>query len=370
MRKRKDSVADDMSETDLFSDRQPEHAVTAQTAVGVLPKTEVVRRRGVTGGGASQAGAWLREWDWQGYFIYIALIVMFACFSVFFARYGFLTGYNLLNLLRQTSTITIMAMATTFVIAAAEIDLSLGSVEGLASVVAALGLAHYGLAGGILGGLGVGVGVGVVNGLLVTVLRIPSFLTTLAMLTGAQGLAMWISGSNTITVQNVAFVRYLGGGDIGPVPSLIVWSAVAVVLGYVGLRYTRYGKKVLATGGSRSAAQYTGIHTQRIRFSVMLMSGVAAGFAGMLLTGRLDTGQFSWGSGDELTVIAAVILGGTSLFGGRGRIVGSLVGSLFLGLIDNGLLLANVGVAQEMVLEGVIIVVAVALAFGGSNQGT
>jgi len=121
------------------------------------------------------------------------------------------------------------------------------------------------------------------------------------------------------------------------------------------------GRKVLAAGGNPTAAAYTGIRAARVKFSVLLISGIAAAVAGMLYAGRLESGRFQWGQGDELTVIAAVILGGTSLFGGRGAIIGTLFGSLFMGLINNGLILAGLDVAQQQVVRGAIIIAAVAL---------
>ena len=125
---------------------------------------------------------------------------------------------------------------------------------------------------------------------------------------------------------------------------------------------TRYGRQVLATGGNRTAAEFTGVNTRRIKFSVLLVSGVVAAIAGMLYAGRLQSGRFQWGTGDELSAIAAVILGGTSLFGGYGTIIGTLFGSLLIGLINNGLILAGLDASQQQVVRGVIIILAVALA--------
>lgn len=311
---------------------------------------------------------WLRNIDWHDYFILIAFVAVFILFSIIFSGNGFLTGYNLLNILRQTATVTILAVAMTFVIGCAEIDLSVGSVEGLASVVAALGLLHYGLWAGLLGGLLVGLVAGVINGILVVYVRIPSFLVTLAMLGGALGLAMQISNTNSVLFTNNAFEKWFGGGNIGPIPSIVLWSIVVAVVGFVVMRYTTYGRKVLATGGSQTAARYTGINIRRIRFSVMLLSAFAAALAGILIAGRLASGRFEWGTGDELSAIAAVILGGTSLFGGQASILGSILGSLLLGLIDNGLLLGNIGAAGQMMLQALIIVVAVAFGKRGRAE--
>lgn len=299
--------------------------------------------------------------DWRSNIIYIAFVVVFILFAVMLGNDGFLSGNNLLNIARQTATISIMAIAMTFVIAAAEIDLSVGSIAGLSSVVTAITVTNFGLVPGILAGLASGAVIGAVNGGLVALLNIPSFLVTLGMLGLAAGIAQWITGSAPQPITDDVYVMIFGGGDFGPVPGLLVWTAVIVALGWVIMNRSRYGRKVLATGGKPTAARFTGINTARIKFTVLLVSGIVAAFAGMLYAGRLESGRFQWGQGDELTVIAAVILGGTSLFGGRGAIIGTLFGSLFMGLVNNGLILAGLDVAQQQVVRGAIIIAAVAL---------
>ena len=137
---------------------------------------------------------------------------------------------------------------------------------------------------------------------------------------------------------------------------------IVVVIGAIVLAKTRFGRQVLATGGNRIAAEFTGINTTAIKFPVLLISGSLAALAGMLYAGRLQSGRFQWGDGDELSAIAAVILGGTSLFGGSGTVVGTLFGALLIGLINNGLILAGLDTSQQQVVRGVIIILAVALA--------
>ncbi len=304
----------------------------------------------------------LRRADWRNYVIYAGFLLIFALFAITLNSKGFLTGNNLLNIFRQTATISVMAVAMTFVIGCAEIDLSVGSVAGLASVTAAMTIAHAGLVVGVLAGLGVGLLVGCINGGLVTLLGIPSFLVTLGMLGIAQGVAMWITNSAPKPILDARFNAIFGSGSIGPVPSLLLWTVAFVAVGAAALAKTSFGRRVLATGGNRTAAAFTGINTKRIKFTVLLVSALVAAVAGLLYAGRLQSGRFQWGDGDELSVIAAVILGGTSLFGGSGTVLGSLVGSLLIGLIDNGLILAGLGISQQQVVRGVIIVLAVALA--------
>jgi ribose transport system permease protein len=300
--------------------------------------------------------------DWRRDIIYVGFVVVFLVFAVLLGDQGFLTTTNLLNILRQTAIITIIAVGMTYVIACAEIDLSVGSIAGLTSVTAAMAIAAYGLVPGIVLGLLTGVVVGAINGSLVAFLRIPSFLVTLAMLGIAAGVAQWITASAPQPILNGTFNTIFGSGNIGRLPGLVVWSAVVVAVGAVVLKKSRFGRRVLATGANRTAAEYSGINTRAIKFRVMMISATAASLAGLLYAGRLQSGRFQWGAGDELSAIAAVILGGTALAGGRGSVVGTLFGALLIGLINNGLILAGLDSSQQQVIRGVIIVLAVALA--------
>jgi ribose transport system permease protein len=303
--------------------------------------------------------------DWRQYIVFIAFLAIFAFFAIVLYDSGFLSFNNLLNVVRQSAIIAVMAVAMTFVISAAEIDLSVGSVAGLASVTSALAVSEYGLFVGIAAGLLTGVIVGGINGLLVAAIRIPSFLVTLGMLGIAVGSAMWITASAPVPIVDNTFNNIFGSGLIGPIPSLLVWVLIALVVGHIVLRKTPYGRRVLATGGNEVAARFSGVNTRRIKFYVLLVSGTVAGLAGMLYAGRLHSGRFQWGEGDELSVIAAVILGGTSLFGGYGTVIGSVLGALLVGLINNGLTLMGLEFSQQQIVRGAIIILAVALARKG-----
>jgi len=304
----------------------------------------------------------LQRLDWRRYIIYIGFVVVFAAFAITLGDDGFLSTNNLLNIVRQSAIIAIIAVGMTYVIACAQIDLSVGSTAGLASVVTAMGISSYGLVAGIAAGLLVGLVVGCINGALVSMLNIPSFLVTLGMLGIAVGVAQWITDSAPQPILDRTYNLVFGGGNFGPVPGLLVWMAIVVAVGAVGLSKTRFGRQVLATGGNRMAADFTGVNTRRVTFSVLVISSVLAALAGMLYAGRLESGRFQWGSGDELSAIAAVILGGTSLFGGSGAVIGTFVGALLIGLINNGLVLAGLDTSQQQVVRGVIIILAVALA--------
>jgi ribose transport system permease protein len=304
----------------------------------------------------------LKAVEWNQYVIYIGFVALFIFFAITLGDRGFLTTGNLLNILRQSANIAIMAIAMTYVLSSAEIDLSVGAVAGLASVTTAMGIASFGVGPGILIGLATGLVVGSINGLLVTMVGIPSFLVTLAMLSMARGFAQWISDTAAIPILAPGYNFFFGGGNIGPVPVLVIWVLVLGVVGHVGLRKSTFGRQVLATGGNTTAARFSGVATKAIQFRVLLLSSTAAALAGMLYAGRLTTGRFQLGEGDELTVIAAAVLGGTSLFGGLGTVVGSIAGAVMIGLINNGLILFGLPFSQQLIARGLIIILAVALA--------
>jgi len=314
---------------------------------------------------APQTAAPTLRFDWQRYVVFFAFLAVFVFFSITLYDSGFLSLNNLLNIVQQAAIIAVMAVAATFVISAAEIDLSVGSVAGLASVTSALAVSEYGLLAGTAAGLLTGVIVGGINGLLVAAIGIPSFLVTLGMLGIAVGSAMWITDSAPVSIVNQTFNNSFGSGQSGPLPSLLLWMLILFVVGHVVLRKTAYGRRVLATGGNEVAARFSGVNTRRIKFYVLLVSGVVASLAGMLYAGRLHSGRFQWGEGDELSVIAAVILGGTSLFGGYGTVIGSVLGALLVGLINNGLTLMGLEFSQQQIVRGAIIILAVALARKG-----
>jgi ribose transport system permease protein len=299
--------------------------------------------------------------NWRQNIIYIGFVAIFLVFAVLLHDRGFLNPNNLLNIFRQTAMIAVMAIAMTYVLSAGEIDLSVGAVAGLASVVTAMAIDAGGPLAGVLAGLATGIVVGVSNGLLTTRVGIPSFLTTLAMMGIARGVAMWISDTAAVPILSRAYSWIFGGGSIGPIPVLLVWMLALGAIGHVVLRRTGFGRRVLATGGGETAARYSGIDTRSIKLRVLIISSMAAALAGMLYAGRLQSGRFQLGEGDELSVIAAAVLGGTSLFGGVGTVIGTIVGAVMIGLINNGLILMGLEFSQQLIARGAIIILAVAL---------
>ena len=301
------------------------------------------------------------RFQWQDYMVYIFFGLVLIFFALTIGDQGFLTMQNLFNITRTTSMIVVMAVAMTFVISCGELDLSVGSTAALAALTAASILqAGYGIVAAVVAAILCGLAVGLANGLLVTVVSIPSFLVTLGMMQLIRGLDMRVTYTKPIGITNDFFNSVFGSGSIGPVPSLFIWSILVAAIGHVVLRYTAFGREVLAAGGNRTAAQYSGVNTKRVKLYCFLISGAAAALAGLLYSGMMQTARYSFGTGAELAVIAATILGGTSLFGGKGSIIGTFVGALLIGTINNGLIIMGLDVSEQYMIAGAIIIVAVA----------
>lgn len=295
-------------------------------------------------------------------FIYIALLTVFVLFSILFRNDGFFTTSNLLNVLIQSAPITIMAMYTCFVLSAREIDLSIGATIGLSTLVAATSLqaGFNWILSALLSLLACSL-VGFINGFFVTVVKLPSFLTTLAFTGVITGVARWTTNLRTLSVSDRTFAGFFGGGKFYGVPSLIIWASLFLVFGYVILQHTKFGAWVLAVGDNPTSAQSQGIKVSRVKMIVMVFSGFGAGMIGLLYAGRLESASYMMGSGDTLTVIAATVIGGTSLFGGKGSIPGLLAGSVLLSLLTNGLLLAGFSVTQQIIVQGLVLLLALSV---------
>lgn len=294
--------------------------------------------------------------------VYIVLVVVFIFFSIILRDKGFLTTGNLLNVLRQTAMVSVMAVAGVFVLGAGQIDLTVGSTAAMSAMLAALVLqSTNNIIFAVIVGVGFGIGVGAVNGLLVTRLALPSFLATLGMMQVVRGAAMWITNTAAVPITNTRFNNIFGTGYVGPISVLILWTIAFYIVGYVVFNKTPFGRYTLATGGNEMAAGYSGIKVKRIKMYIFMISGALSAFAGIMYAGRMQSGRYSFGDGDEMSVIAAVVLGGAAMSGGTGSVIGALAGSLLMGIISNALVLAGLSSAQQKLINGAIIIFAVAL---------
>jgi ribose transport system permease protein len=295
------------------------------------------------------------------YTSYVVFLVVFLAFAILLNGQGFLNANNLVNIVRQSAVIAVMAVGVVFVLSTAEIDLSVGSVAAMSAVGSAMALERYGFIASVATGLAIGGVVGLINGLLTTKLRIPSFLGTLGMAGVLGGLARTVSNLVAIPVYDDNFIATFGGGDLGPFPTLFIWMAAVVFVGHVVLRRTPFGREVLATGGNRTAARFAGIRTDRVRILGLVIASVCAAIGGMILAGELHGARYDLAATANLNVIAAAVIGGTSLFGGKGTVVGAVVGSVLMAMLTNGLILMNISVSNQMIAQGVIIIIAVGL---------
>ena len=293
--------------------------------------------------------------------VYIIFLVVLSLFAIFIGG-SFFSLNNVLNIIRQTAVVSMIAVTMTFVIAIGEIDLSVGSTIGLSGLMAALVLQSTdNIPLAILAALAVGLVVGLINGLLIVALNLPSFLVTLGMQMVLVGTSMWITNTTAIPIGNTTFTFTFGGGSIGKLPLLLLWVLITGAVGYIVLNRTPYGKKVLAVGGNATSARYSGINVKKIVVYVFVYSSLMAALGGMLYAGRMSSGRYTFGDGLELDAIASVILGGTSMAGGNGSIVGAIIGSLLIGTINNGLMFFGLSTAQQTVAKGAIIILSVAL---------
>lgn len=293
--------------------------------------------------------------------VYIIFLVVLSLFAIFIGG-SFFSLNNILNIIRQTAVVSMIAVTMTFVIAIGEIDLSVGSTIGLSGLMAALVLQSTdNIPLAILAALAVGLVVGLINGLLIVALNLPSFLVTLGMQMVLVGTSMWITNTTAIPIGNTTFTFIFGGGSIGKLPLLLLWVLITGAVGYIVLNRTPYGKKVLAVGGNATSARYSGINVKKIVVYVFVYSSLMAALGGMLYAGRMSSGRYTFGDGLELDAIASVILGGTSMAGGNGSIVGAVIGSLLIGTINNGLMFFGLSTAQQTVAKGAIIILSVAL---------
>lgn len=301
-----------------------------------------------------------------------AVYVAFGLVVAYFAVYApaFATVASLQNIGRQSAAITVLAVGVTVVIIAGQIDLSVGSQVSMVGVIAALMLEHnINPVVVVVAAIAIGAATGLVNGLITALLGVPSFLVTLGMLEVLSAIAQMLSSENAIPISSTSFYNVFGSNDIVGVPITVLWGLGGVLAGVAILRWTVLGRWVYATGGGRRAAVSSGVPVRTVTVAVFVIAGIAAAMSGLLFAGRFAAGDPTIGDGLELTAIAAVILGGTDLFGGRGTVMGTVVGSVFLGVVSIGLVLMGVGAQMQVLLTGVIIIAAVSINRIGSVAG-
>jgi ribose transport system permease protein len=293
--------------------------------------------------------------------IIIALLVLCLILSINpITKDSFLTLKNVFNVLRQISSNLFLACGMTMVIILGGIDLSVGSVIALSGCIAAGMVSRYQLPLGvaIILGILVGLVVGMCNGLVISKTTIPAFIVTLATMNIAKGLAYVYTGGSPVRVVTKEW-QFLGAGYIGIVPTPVIILIIILIITALIMNRTKMGRYIYAVGGNAQAARFSGIKVARVKFFVHAYSGLMAGLAGVVLASRMYSGQPTAGEGAEMDAIAAVVVGGTSMSGGFGKIGGTIIGGLIIGVLNNGLNLLNVNSFWQYVVKGAVILLAV-----------
>ena len=327
-----------------------------------MKATPVTNQTGVVGGTPEprrSPGSFLRAQIQQS-LAFATLVVLLVFFS--FASSNFFTWSNISGILLSTAVIGILALGTTFVIITGGIDLSIGTGMTLAAVMTGIFLVNLELPliVGVIGGILTGGLMGFVNGFNIAILRLPPFIATLAMMLIAQGLALVISGVRPIYFSGVDGFKDIALGFVIPgLPNAVLILFVLALLAYVLLSKTLLGRYTFAIGSNEEATRLSGVDTRRWKIVIYTVAGLFTGVAGVVIGARLDSAQPQLGSGYELQAIAAVIIGGTSLLGGRGSILGTLIGALIMSVLINGLRIMSIQTEWQNVVIGVVILIAV-----------
>jgi ribose transport system permease protein len=301
------------------------------------------------------------EWIDAGFVpvILLVLVVALAVLSPYF-----LTARNVTEILLQAAILGILAVGTTFVIVDGDLDLSIGANVALSGVACGLAMSatNENIALGILAGLGCGVGIGLINGLISTKLHVPAFVATLGMLVIGQGLALTLTNGASISNLPDAFGALANANVLG-LPALVWWMFLTFGVGYLLLHRTVFGIRTFAVGGNREAARLAGIRVDAVRIANFALCGLAGGIGGVLLAARVQAAQPTSGEIYTLYATAAVILGGTSLYGGRGGILRTVLGVALIALLENGLELLNVPYSNQQVAVGIVFIIAASSEF-------
>lgn len=304
----------------------------------------------------------------------LGILIALAAMVIFLYVYPvthktFLTQTNIFNVLRQSASNLMLACGMTMVIILGGIDLSVGSIIAMSGCFAAGAVVWGGLPEivGILIGILSGLVFGLFNGFMIARTKIPPFIVTLASMNIAKGIAQVYSGGKPIRCMTDAW-KFLGAGYIGPFPTPVVTMFVVFIIAVLLLNHTRIGRHIYAVGGNDTAAKFSGIDTAKVKFVVFAFSGVMAGLAGVTIASRLYSGTCTSGDGAEMDAIAAVVVGGTSMAGGSGKLGGTLIGVLIIGILNNGLNLMGINSNWQYIVKGAVILLAVYVDFLRSSR--
>ena len=288
-------------------------------------------------------------------------VVMIWAFFGSLSDGAFLTPRNFSNLLRQMAITGMLASGMVFVIILGEIDLSVGSLLGLLGGIAAIMdyTYHFPMWATVSTVIVLGALIGLLNGYLVAYQRIPAFIVTLATLAVVRGIALLVTQGYSIPVPADSLFTFIGRAWVVGIPMPALIGMMILVIGHIVLNHMRFGRYVTAIGANAEGARRSGINTKAVTMKVYIISGMAAALAGMIITARLGSGSSNQGEGFELQVIAAVVLGSTSLFGGFGTIIGTLLGALSIAVIQNGLILSHISPFYTQIATGTIILLAI-----------
>lgn len=293
------------------------------------------------------------SWNDMGIFMILALLIVIL--SVI--RPVFLTSDNIINVIRQVTIVAIIGIGMSFVLISGEIDLSVGSICALSGIIVTMCLRDgFGMTVSILLALCTAALCGAINGSIHVFAKIPSFIVTMGMLNVARGIVLVITNSYSITGLPDSF-KVIGRGYVGPIPVPVVIMAVCYVIGFAVLKYTKFGRSAYSIGGNIEAARLSGVPVVKNKILIYIICGIA----GIILSSRMFSGQPSAGNGLELDAIAACVIGGTSTTGGKGRLWGTFLGALIMGIITNGMNLMNISTNWQLIVQGMIIVIAVGL---------
>ena len=293
--------------------------------------------------------------------ITIALfVVMYVAGMIVFGDKGFAKPQMFFNLFVSNAGLIVIAMGETIIMITAGIDISVGSVTALVCMVIANQMENHGASAytALLMALVIGLLFGLVQGFLVSYLEIQPFIVTLATMNIARGLAKVYTGGSPVRVVTKEW-QFIGAGYIGPVPVPVIIMIIAIIITALMMNKTKLGRHIYAVGGNTQAAEFSGIKVARVKFIVHAYAGLMAGLAGIILASRMYSGQPTAGEGAEMDAIAAVVVGGTSMAGGSGKIGGTIIGALIIGVLNNGLNLMNVNSFWQDVVKGVVILLAV-----------